>query len=106
MKRFGEKRLDVLQNIEFGIVEAYRADASLLDIDVKDAIDALTRHYHAVEEQRTPPAMRLGDRAERVFQSVQTICEWRLGRASLPGARWLPNQGYQSLNSSRVCARS
>ena len=26
MKKFGEKNLDVLQNIEFGIVEVYRAD--------------------------------------------------------------------------------
>ena len=85
MKKFGEKNLDVLQNIEFGIVEVYRADRSLLDIDVKDAIDALARHYHAEEEQRTPPAMTLGDRAERVFRSVQTMCEWRLGRSSLPG---------------------
>jgi hypothetical protein len=30
MKRFGEKNLDVLQNIEFGIIEVYRADPSLL----------------------------------------------------------------------------
>jgi hypothetical protein len=85
MKKFGENNLDVLQNIEFGIIEVYRADPSLLDIDAKDAIDALVRHYHAEEEQRTPPAMRLGERAQRVFQSVQKICEWRLGRSSFPG---------------------
>jgi len=78
MKKFGEKNLDVLQNIEFGIVEVYRADRSLLDLDVKDAIDALIRHYHAEEEQRTPPVMRLGDRAQMVFQSVQGMCDWRL----------------------------
>ena len=30
MKKFGEKNLDVLQNIEFGIIEVYRADPSLL----------------------------------------------------------------------------
>lgn len=81
MKKFGEKNLDVLQNIEFGIMEVYRADPSLLDVDAKDAIDALVRHYHAEEEQRTPPAVRLGDRAQRVFLSVQKMCEWRLGRS-------------------------
>lgn len=76
--------LDVLQNIEFGIIEVYRADPSLLDIDAKDAIDALVRHYHAEEEQRTPPALRLGERAQRVFGVVQGYCEWRLGRAPSP----------------------
>jgi hypothetical protein len=85
MKKFGEKNLDVLQNIEFGIVEVYRADRSLLDVDAKDAVDALVRRYHAEEEQRTPPTMMLGERAQRVFLSVQTICEWRLGRSSFPG---------------------
>lgn len=85
MKKFLEKNLDVLQNIEFGIIEVYRADRSLLDMDVKDAIDALVRHYHASEEQRTPPRRSLGQRAEKVFQSVETICEGRLGRSSWPG---------------------
>lgn len=90
MSEFDEENLDVLQNIEFGIIQVYRADQSLLDIDVKDALDALVRHYHAEEEQRTPPAMRLGARAQRVFSSVQAFCEWRLGRAPFPGEGELP----------------
>jgi hypothetical protein len=85
MKKFGEKNLDVLQNIEFAIIEVYRADRSLLDIDAKDAVDALVRHYHAEEEQRRPPALNLGDRAKRVFANVQEMCEWRLGKAPLSG---------------------
>ena len=85
MKKFGENNPDVLQNIEFGIIQVYRADPSLIDVDAKDAIDALVRHYHAEEEQRTPPKLRLGERAERVFQSVQKMCEWRLGRSLSPG---------------------
>lgn len=88
-----DRNLDVLQNIEFGIVEVYRADRALLDYDVKDALDALVRHYHAEEEQRTPPELRLGDRALRVFQAVQPICEWRLGRAPRRGEHGLPESG-------------
>ena len=84
MKRFGEKNLDVLQNIEFGIIEVYRADPSLLDADAKDAMDALVRHYHAEEDQHTPPRVNLGERAQLVFLSVQKMCEWRLGRSSFP----------------------
>jgi len=85
MKEAGESNLDVLQNIEFGIIQVYRADKSLLDFDVKDAVDALVRHYQAEEEGRTPPARRLGERAQLVFSSVQQMCEWRLGRIPFPG---------------------
>jgi hypothetical protein len=91
MKKFGEKNLDVLQNIEYSIIEVYRADPSLLDADARDAIDGLARHYHAEEEQRTPPARALAASAERVFQSVQAICEWRLGRAPVPGETEMPD---------------
>jgi hypothetical protein len=82
----------------------YRADRSLLDIDVKDAIDALIRHYHAEEEQRTPPVMRLGDRAQMVFQSVQGMCEWRLGRPSFPDATVMPESTIP-LSELMACLR-
>ena len=84
MKEFDEQNLDVLQNIEFAIVEVYRGDRSLLDIDAQDAIDALARQYHAEEELRTPPPVRLSGRAQAVYQSVHGICEWRLGRSAGP----------------------
>jgi hypothetical protein len=93
MKKFGETHLDVLQNIEFGVIEVYRTDRSLLDADVKDAFDALVRHYHAEEEERTPPTMTLGERAQRVFLSVQKVCEWRLGRSSFLGDAPTPESG-------------
>src|SRR5665811_1831714 len=85
MKEFRERHLDVLQNIEFGIVAVYRVEPSLLDVDAKDAVEALIRHYHAEEKQRTPPNMLLAERPERVFRSVQPFCEWRLGRSAFPG---------------------
>jgi hypothetical protein len=90
MKKFDEENLDTLQNIEFAIVEVYRADRSLIDIDAKDAIDGLIRRYHAEEEERTAPKNTLGERATRVFQSVQRMCEWRLGRAPFPGDGEMP----------------
>ncbi len=85
MNPFGRKHLDLLQNIEFGIIQVYRSDPTLLDIDAQDAIDALIRYYHSEEEQRTPSAPRLSDRAQRVFLSVQEICEFRLGRRPMTG---------------------
>ena len=65
-------------------MEVYRADPSLLDVDAKDAIDAAARYYRAVEEQHDPPTIRLAERAQRVFASIQGICDWRLGRTLDP----------------------
>jgi hypothetical protein len=76
-----EEYQDVLQNIEFGIIRVFRSDRSLLDLDAKDAIAALNRRYRAEQERRSPPDVRLGAQARRIFDSVLPICEWRLGRA-------------------------
>lgn len=84
------RHMDVLQNIEFAIVEAYRADAALHDLDVLDAVEALVRHYHAEEEQRQPPTANLADRSRRVFISAQKMCEWRLGRSPLSAHAGMP----------------
>src|SRR6266536_1664481 len=80
MDEFIREHLDVLQNLEFAIVEVYRTDRSLLDFDAKDAIDAVIRHYHAEEVGRRAPVLRIGGRARRVFETVQEICLLRLGR--------------------------
>lgn len=80
-----ERLYDVLQNIEFAILDVYEKDVDLLDLDVVDALDALVRRYVAEEGARTPPRLRLSERAIRVFEAAGGVCEWRLGRASLNG---------------------
>jgi hypothetical protein len=73
---------DVLQNIEFGIVTEFRKDPSIVDLDAKSGIAAALRLYQAQERQHTPPVSTLGDRAQKVFDAVHAVCEWRLGRPS------------------------
>src|SRR4051794_35806395 len=80
-----EEHLDVLQNIEFAIVQVFRADKTLIDADVQDAMDALVRHYVAEENGRSVPEHRLGGRSVRVFTAVRDACEWRLGRQEVAG---------------------
>jgi hypothetical protein len=77
----GEENLDLLQNTEFAIVEAYRAMPGITDYDVNDALEALTRHYVAEEAGRAPSAIALDTRAQAVYDNVRRICEWRMGRA-------------------------
>jgi len=91
MSNIEDRHPDVLHSIEFAIVNVYRAESALLDLDAQDAVDALVRHYRAEQEFRQPPATRLAGRAERVFQAVKEICEWRLGRARLSGLDEIPD---------------
>ncbi len=78
-----DKFFDVLQNIEFAIFGVYEDEATLLDLEVIDALDGLVRRYGAEEQNHTPPALRLSERAKHVYLVVEQVCEWRLGRASL-----------------------
>ena len=77
-----EEFLDVLQNIEWAIVEEFHKDRSILDIDVRDAVTAIVRLYEAELESRGAPNAPLSDRAKRILDPVRAMCEWRLGRAS------------------------
>jgi hypothetical protein len=82
-QKFEEKYLDVLQNIEFGIVNVYRQQPELTDWDAMDAVEALLRHYTAEARNRTPPTARLSELSQPVFDSLKAMCEWRLGREHL-----------------------
>ncbi|UCE04515.1 MAG: hypothetical protein JSW07_12880 [bacterium] len=77
---FHEKYLDVLQNIEFGIVQIYRKYPELHDYDVMNALEALIDFYVAQKIDRNPRDFFLSDRAMLVFENVKNSCEWRLGR--------------------------
>lgn len=80
MKPFGEDNLDVLQNIEFAIVTAYRENPAITDFDVKDGLDALTRQYSAEVAGRVPSTIPLDPRARAVYDETRRMCEWRMGR--------------------------
>lgn len=91
MSKIEDRHPDVLHNLEFAIVNVSRAEPAMLDLDAQDAVDALVRHYRAEQELRQPPATRLDGRAERVFQAVREMCEWRLGRGRLSGLDEVPD---------------
>lgn len=74
-----ERFLDVLQNIEFAIVQVYPAHPELYDAQVESALSWVVRAYNAEARGKPAPAplARLpGD----VAAGVMAMCEWRLGR--------------------------
>jgi hypothetical protein len=86
---FEEKYQDVLQNMEFAIVQVYRRHGELTDHDVETVLSDLIRGYQAEQRQRemTPPT--LNDLRQELYDGVKLMCDWRLGRTELdsPGAQ-------------------
>jgi hypothetical protein len=72
--------LDVLQNIEFAIVQVDQQADDLTDMEVADALDALMRSYQAEASGRAAPFQRLSPLKRQVYDSVKTMCDWRLGK--------------------------
>ena len=75
-----EELQDVLQNIEFSIIQVYRGDPDLIDAEVLTAIEALIRLYGAEAHGKSLSMRSVRGTAKQVMESVQAMCEWRLGR--------------------------
>lgn len=80
---FVERYADVLQNIEFAIVETFRRMPHLLDYHVDAALEAAIAEYSAEQQGRTPRTIHLKGERLVVHEAVRNVCEWRLGRGSL-----------------------
>ncbi|MBN1429702.1 MAG: hypothetical protein JXB07_15135 [Anaerolineae bacterium] len=80
---FEEQYLDVLHNIEFAIVQISREHTAMLDINVKNALEALIRDYKAEAANRSVSPSQLSDLEQNVYESVKATCEWRLGRVEM-----------------------
>jgi hypothetical protein len=78
-----DKYIDVLQNIEFGIVTTYRDHPELSDYGVIRVLESLIDNYRAEKIGRSPRHFSLSDVERLLSKNVQSMCEWRLGRASL-----------------------
>src|SRR5258708_28499192 len=68
-----EEYLDVLQNIEIGIIAEFRKDRSILDSDALEAVNALVRYFDAGRS-----GARLGVRSQRIFDTVRNLVQFRL----------------------------
>ena len=79
-----DEYLDVLQNIEAGILSVYRNNKQMLDYDAEAVVNALIRDYGAEQKSGLPVETKLNDDLKReTYTSVRAMCEWRLGRSEL-----------------------
>ncbi|MBC8508070.1 MAG: hypothetical protein ISR58_05400 [Anaerolineales bacterium] len=80
-----EQNLDVLQNIEFAIVSAYRRNRDLTDHNVDMALETLVKLYRG--RKAFPPQNLL---TLEVYEAAQGMCDWRLGETVLEDESDLP----------------
>jgi hypothetical protein len=92
MSDFDDKYLDVLQNIEFALMQAYRAHAEMTDWEAREAVKALMRVYKAEASKSIAPILRLNLLGQEAFESVKMVCDWRLGKATV-----MPEDGKPSI---------
>jgi hypothetical protein len=76
-----DQHLDVLQNIEFAIMEVYESTPDLIDAEVLKAIETLTRIYSAEAQGKSGSSLTIRGISAEVAEQVKEACEIRLGRA-------------------------
>jgi hypothetical protein len=83
MANVEEEFQDVLQNLEFALVQVYRAHEEMTDWQAETAVSSLIRTYTAEERGRKAPNLRLKPGEAEAYDSVQAMCELCLGRSQL-----------------------
>jgi hypothetical protein len=82
--KWTEDNLDVLQNLEFSVVEIWRAHREMSDYAALHAYEAAFQFYRAEMRGHTPKPHTLSGLEAAVFEAVKAMCEFRLGRGSCP----------------------
>ena len=85
-----EEHLDVLQNIEFAVVEVWKQNPALNNYNVMRAYECALAHYRAPAREQPPKASNLTGLDAEVFEKVKETCDWRLGFLQKRKAEELP----------------
>ena len=105
--KWQEENLDVLQNLEFAIVEVWRANPEMNDYSALRVYEAARQYYRAELRGQPPRPPALTGLDAVAFASLKRMCEFRLGRDSgpPPPAQRTPPRCRRChwRNSSRAC---
>jgi hypothetical protein len=77
-----EEHFDVLQNMEFAIVQIYRSTSDLIDAEVLNAIESLIHIYNLEVKGGFAASPKVKGISATVAAAVKDACEIRLGRGS------------------------
>ena len=79
-----QEHLDVLQNLEFAVVEVWRAHPEMTDYSAQRAYEAARQFYRAELRGNPPTPTALAGLDATAFEALKTMCEFRLGRNAGP----------------------
>lgn len=74
------EHMDVLQNLEFAVVQVYRANPQLTDFPVTRVYEALIDAYTGEKIGREPRPWNPSPEEVELYEAVRRMCETRLGR--------------------------
>jgi hypothetical protein len=78
--KWQEDNLDVLQNLEFAIVEVWRANPEMTDYAALRAYEAARQYYRAEQRGSPPKPPALTGLDATTFEALKQMCEFHLGR--------------------------
>jgi len=76
------KNIDVLQNLEFSVLDVWGEHPEMTDHVAARAYEAAFERYRAESRGHPQKACALAGLDLEVFEAVMQMCEWRLGRRS------------------------
>lgn len=79
-----DRNLDVLQNLEFAVVEVWRKQPEMTDYVAQRAYEAAFERYRAEARQRPHKPSPITGLDRTAFDALTATCEWRLGRGPGP----------------------
>ena len=81
--KWGQDNLDILQNLEFAVIEVWRRQPDMTDHVAARAYEAAFERYRAEARGHAPKPCALTGLDREVFDAVIAMCEFRLGRAAI-----------------------
>ena len=82
--KWTDDHLDVLQNLEFSVVEIWHANREMSDYSALRAYESAFQLYRAELRGHQPKAPGLTELGAAAFAAVKAMCEFRLGRRNSP----------------------
>jgi hypothetical protein len=79
------RNADVLQNLEFAVIQIWRKHHELSDHVAARAYETAFERYRAEMRGHPPKPCALTGLDREVFDAVVAVCEWRLGRGTSTG---------------------
>jgi hypothetical protein len=80
---FEERYRDVLQNIEGALIPVYHQHPKMTDYGAIYAIETLIKVFNAESQGRTAAIPQFQPHEQEAFDSVRSVCEWRMGRGKM-----------------------